>query len=201
MSATRDALVSARVPRDLREDLERIAEADHVELSVVTRKALRMYADWRQRPTAPDLYGPGYGVPGRLALAGGDRGSHHRRAGATEVAAALKIAPKLGTQRRTVLELYEAAGHRGLTADDVVAALPNIAPNGLPRRVTDLLQGGLIGERAVGDPRELAPDEESLDGLVVRLTRHKTPATVYVISRRGRLELEAARDRERKTAA
>lgn len=198
MSATRDALVSARVPRDLRDALERLANARGVDLSVIARAALRAYADHHDLAIPHGLaYGPGL-------LAGSDAGAHRRHGTPTEIAAALKVAPRIGSQRRMVLELYEAAAARGLTADEVCASLPRYPVNGLARRVTDLRQGGLVAPRAVYGRSALAPDEDILTDLpatVVRTTRAGAHATVYAITRHGRLELEAARDRERKTAA
>lgn len=45
MNATRDSTVAARIPHDLRTDLERLALNNEVELSVVVRLALREHAD------------------------------------------------------------------------------------------------------------------------------------------------------------
>lgn len=182
----RDASVAARVPTDLREELEAIAARENVELSIVVRRALRRYADEEAGR-----------VPRRPSLLDGGTGARRRNATATEAAAALKTAPRVGTARFRALADFELAGHRGRTADEVCHALEPAPVNGTARRVTDLLQGGLIR------PLEDFPDGVPIEGgrrgaeLVTRPTRNGALAQVYVITPAGHRALEDARARAR----
>lgn len=205
MTATRDAVVSCRVPLDLRSDLEEVAALEgHGELSLVARAALRAYADHKL----------GRSPVGASMLLGGT-GARRRTSGPTEVAAALKVAPRVGTQRRRVLELYEEVGPIGLTADAVHSCLEgrdfvqqpivslrrHHAVNGIARRVTDLLQGGLIIEKTASGntaDRKAKTDGEGVtqEGVLTRQTRHGAQAIVYVISAAGHRALEDVRARE-----
>jgi hypothetical protein len=96
--------------------------------------------------------------------------------------------------RRRILELY-AESAEGLTANDVCVVLdavsPHVAVNGAPRRVTDLVQGGLIAERTINT------DENEAQGRVyTRQTRHGARARVYQVTEAGIEALRAARARE-----
>lgn len=171
---TDTATISARVPVDLRADLEELARRDgNLELTPIIRAALRQYADARLRPTA---------AAGGL-FDNGQAGAYRKRGRSTERTAAEWVAPRIGTVRARVLKLYADAGDHGLTADDVIQHLDAVARrlrqkapavNGTARRVTDLLQAGMI---------EPALDEDGHER--VRLTAHRTPATVWRITPAG----------------
>jgi hypothetical protein len=187
MTATRDKTIAARVPGDLRDALEELARLDgHGEISITIRAALREYTDRR--------YGRA-GVLDAVALHLDGRGSARRNGTPTEIAAALRAAPRIGTQRRRILELYSRQGAEGFTADDVLRELEHDAtypgfsspaPNGVARRVTDLLQGDLIRPAlTVGT-----------SSWTTRATRHGAQATIYVITAAGIRALEDARQRE-----
>lgn len=119
--------------------------------------------------------------------------------------AAWESTPRAGSQRAIALQHFQNAGAKGLTADDVCALMPQAAVNGLARRVTDLLQGGLI-EPAIyvqgaehgrtyilaglwGARGALKTEGPSLDDVssstATRLTRHKSRANIYVITQAG----------------
>ena len=195
--ATRDATVAARVPHDLREDLEKLAKRDGVELSLVVRRILREGAD-------RELNGEATVLEGLFAA-----GRRSRPSSATEVEARLKAAPRAGTGRFKALAEFELAGARGLTADEVVVKLAPAPHNGTAKRVSELAAGGLIRPvRAVVDPmrdavhdsaRPLAAGERAMDdGLIARVTRADAWATVYVITAAGHRALEDARAKERR---
>lgn len=194
-----DTTIAARIPLDLRQELEdevsrrRAAGelrpgGEPIDLSTVVRQALREHAEAAAgRPPG------GVHVVGRQAglLDNGRPGAQHRDAGNTERAAALKVAARAGTQRRLALEAFEAAGERGLTADEVAVKLAPRPLHSLARRVTDLLQGDLIEPRA-GDT-EPGP-------LLTRTTRAGSAAQVYRITGAGLLALTTKRREERDRA-
>lgn len=192
MTATREAVVSARVPLDLRRELELLASQDgHGELSIVARAALREYTDRRlgRSTGAVDAVVDNLGA----SLLRGGQGAARRHGTATERAAALAQAPRVGSARRRVLELLEDAGARGLTADEAQRALERAAGrgnappvNGTARRVTDLVQGGLATPRL---------DDVDMS-ITTRATRHGAQANVHVITPAGARALETARRRE-----
>jgi hypothetical protein len=81
--------------------------------------------------------------------------------------AALRAAPKSGTQRHALLLKFAAAGARGMTDDEVADAMvwsPNTAR---PRRV-ELLDGGWVGNSGSHRP-----------------SFYDNPATVWVITEQG----------------
>ena len=190
MTATRDATVAARVPLDLRQDLELIAKRTGTDLTHVIRQFLRAGADvelGRAEPPVIERLGP-------------PTGARRRNATPTEAAAALDVAPRLNTQRRRALEHFDDH-RRGLTADEVIAleqaAGRRVAVNGLARRVTDLLQAGAIRELLVGEvwvEGELVADGGAG---ITRQTRNGSQAQVYVITAKGRDWLDAHRAEER----
>lgn len=207
MTPARDATVAARVPHDLRADLEKIAARDGLELSLVIRRILRAGAD---RELNGDV----------TVLAGADglfssTGTARRRGTPTELAAALKVAPRVGTARFNALAAFELAGHRGHTPDEVCALLEPAPVNGTARRVTDLAQahaieplrlvGATAGPRATAAnvQRPLARDEHVLENTdaVVRKTRAGAWAHVYVITPLGHRLLEDARAQHRAKVA
>jgi hypothetical protein len=172
MTATRDSSIAARIPLDLRADLEALAgtEAGH-DLSAVIRRLLREGADQRLGRTPT-------GAAGLLAGPGRSR----RRDPATAKAAASRVAPRAGTQRRRALEAIIRAGAHGATADEVIASMQSggrdVAVNGIARRVADLKEAGAISTianpiTADGDP-------------ITRPTRHGAEAEVYVATELGR---------------
>lgn len=195
MNATRDSSIAARVPLNLRADLELIVSRDgEADLSVVIRKALRRYADERLGRTPA-------GAAGIFEPA---QGAARRRDRSTSTAAAIDVAPRTGSQRRKVLNAYGGAGARGLTADEVMALLEaagaRVVVNGIARRVTDLLQAGAIEalEAAPCGHDELDAVEAGARIYATRPTRNGSAATVYVITAKGRAWLEA--DRQERAA-
>lgn len=180
MTPLRDTTVAARVPLDLRTDLEAVVQRDREpDLTAVLRKALRRYADERLG-RAPA------GAGGLFAPA---QGAARRRDRSTSTQAALDVAPRTGSQRRRALEVIAAMGINGATADEVIRALEQtgqrIAVNGVARRVTDLLQAGAI------EPAPFIHDDGT-PGVIARRTRNGSHATVYVITAKGTAWLQEA---------
>lgn len=189
MTGVRDVSIAARVPLELRADLERLAARDGAtdpaaDLSRVIRRLLRAGADV-ELATGKRIT-PGNGAAGLFAP---QPGKARRRDPATSKAAASRVAPRVGSQRREALELVAAAGERGATADEVIAELERrhpdrrIAVNGIARRVADLKEAGAIDTVLI-----------AADGRVrSRLTRNGAAAEVYVATPLGRAWLEALR--------
>lgn len=189
------AVLSAKVPQDLRDAYETLATRDgHGDLSIPVRAALRAYAEQRLTP-APNL------------LSGGT-GARRRSSTATEAAAALKVAARVGSQRRVALEHFEQAGGRGLTPDELVVLMAPHPHNGVARRVTDLKDGGMVAvvtaepdrgilwARLPGAHRRLRPLnglERAVADVVTRPTRAGARGTVYAITAAGARALEQAR--------
>lgn len=203
MNATRDATVAARIPLDLRNDLEELARRGGVDLSVIIRGALRGYADAALGHHTEAA--AGHRALFAAGLLRGGQGAARRAAGPTERAAALGVAPRVGTARRRALELLEGAGAHGLTADEVQAGLERRAHytgerapavNGTARRVTDLVQGGLARPHLI-EVTSASLADGTAGEVRTRPTRHGAQATVYVITAAGIRALEDARDRER----
>lgn len=222
-----DATVAARVPLDLRKDLEavvdkwrrsgrRYPDGRDVDLSFVQRHALRELTD-RELGRARPLVNMGLGATAGAQADGHDypfppnaAAELERRGGAarssdpstSKDAAALQQPPKVGTQRWRALEAFEAAGDRGLTTDEVVVKLKPAPHNGTARRVTDLLQGGYIEERLEAEVERRAAIATGLAtrlnrGAVERKTRAGAWARVWVITRKGRAALESRRQDQR----
>lgn len=201
----RDASIAARVPANLRADLEALAKRDSVELSIVVRRLLREGAD---RELAGDTERLG------LFAVQPQAGRRRRPSSATEVEARLKAAPRAGTGRFKALAEFELAGARGLTADDAWRKIGG-PQNSVAKRVSELAAGGHIeplrlvgatfgpGARASGQAaRALAAGERAMDdGLVARVTTADAWATVYVITAAGHRALEDARRHVRQEAA
>ena len=139
---------------------------------------------------------------GERTLAGGP-GTHRRNGGAAQRQAAATV--RTGTARHAALGFFVDAAAAGATADEVAEALEDRWPlNTVARRVTDLLQAGLIipvrfhrsepVERAeaafalagVWGNRGLQRGERRLpDGTIGRRTRAKATATVYAVTMTG----------------
>lgn len=164
---------AARLPRDLRDDLEALAKSRDVDLSTVLKMAAREYVD-------RELHGkPGNGAlfrPSPGAARGSDPGTSKR--------AAALVAPRTGSQRRRALWLIADAGQRGMTADEVIERLelearhaghPPPAVNGVAKRVSELAHAGAIVD-----------DGDVIDGPRTRKTRHGSAALVYVATDLGR---------------
>lgn len=184
MTATQDSTVAARIPIDLRADLERLAELKPLEvvngkptMTPHLRRAIREYVDREL----------GNGPAGGAGLFAPANGAVRRHDGATSKRAASQVAPRTGTQRRLALEAIAAAGKRGMTTDEVVVALDGLAaPNSTPRRVTDLLESGAI------EPVPHPVAEHAAAGIpFTRLTRYGSQATVWVATEKGRAWLKA----------
>lgn len=76
-------------------------------------------------------------------------GQAHRDAGDTEQAAAERVRPRTGTQRRRVLAAFVRAYPEGRTDDELVAEL-GLTPNSVRPRRVELVRGGWLvdsGER------------------------------------------------------
>lgn len=179
MTAQHDVTVAARVPLELRAELEQARDtAGDADLSVTIRRALRAEAD-RVLGRAPA------GAAGLFAPAKGSARRHDR---ATSTQAALDVAPRTGSQRRRALAIIEGHGQHGATTDEVIAELEQRAAiegksppavNGVARRVTDLLQADAITPL-------------TLDGAeATRPTRHGSQAIVYVATEKGRAWLRS----------
>lgn len=194
--AVRDATIAARVPVDLREDLERLVERDKrrgsdATLTTVIRRLLRQGADAELAPAV--TYGLNAADYHTLRL---NHAPGRARAGdpGTSRAAARDVAPRAGSQRRRALELIAAAGHHGMTTDEVIAELEAQAirdgrrppaVNGVARRVTDLLQAGAI-TGAVDQLDGVDPVTGSSLVPRTRPTRHGSRATVYIATAHGK---------------
>jgi hypothetical protein len=218
MSPDKDVTIAARVRPDLKADVETVrARLGEKDASVIVRRALTEYVDKVLErgqagpggllPTtfpvnaggaltaetmnaALESMGASIRVRdvGADLLTNGRRGAHRRRPTPTEEAAALAQIGRAGTARRLALEAFERASTRGLTADEVVVELLPRPHNGTARRVTDLLQGGLIEVRM------------SAGKVVERNTRAGSRATVYVINEAGKRALAERRQSERVAA-
>lgn len=238
---SKDATIAARVPLDLRADLELVAhewrragvtypDGRPADLSYVIRLGTRRLADEAivrrdgegRDPTRPGEVRP----PGELAgdpsasvdalrLLPGNGNTAvavdldniatraHRNDPATAKSSAEAVAPRAGSQRRIVLEAFERAGNRGLTADEADHNLACRATVAAPwsgqRRTSELLKAGLLEPRT---DRPQADDEEVGDGLntggdtVTRRTRSGHQATVYRITGDGLLALTRKRREE-----
>lgn len=180
-AAVRDATVAARVPLDLRADLEAIAERDQARdpdatLTTVMRRLLRRGADHElgRSPNGNGLFDP---APGQ-----------HRPGGpATSRRAAEQVAPRTGSHRHLALT-YIAARDQGATADEVIAYFErqgiHIAGNGPARRVSELVKAGAIAPAIETDP------ETGGARIAIRPTRHGLHATVYEATALGRAWLK-----------
>lgn len=193
-----DPTIAARVPATLKAKVLAAARGGNVDASVVIREALDAYL-------TPGARGPSRSAAIAAGILRGGQGAARRNATATERAAALAVAPRVGSQRFRALTCFAYAGAKGLTADEVVVKLAPAPHNGVARRVTDLLQGGLITERTADTAAERAElgahddrlvDDHSRDATpVVRTTRAGAHAQVYIITPAGHRALEAAKAR------
>lgn len=151
--------IAARVPAGLKARLRDAASARGVDASVVIREAVEAYL----APADP------------TGVLRGGQGAARRDARPTARAAALAVAPRVGSQRYRALTKFMGAGDDGLTTDEVCVAIPELPVNGLARRVTDLLQAGFIRPAAyVGTSSP-----------VTRTTRAGAQAQVWVITDKG----------------
>ena len=82
--------------------------------------------------------------------------------------------------------MFVDAAAGGATADEVAAALEDRWPlNTVARRVTDLLQAGLIASVPFGNGALRNGERELPDGTIGRTTRAKATATVYAVTMTG----------------
>lgn len=183
MNATYGVPMAARVPEDLKAAAVAAVHAGQWEdLSTILRLGAGIALKLGRREASAALARLENG--GTLLDPGGT--STHRLGHATERVAADRAGRGAGQSRKEVLELAAAAGSHGITADEVVIALGHRwAVNGLPRRVTDLVQADALEPKTV--------IEEDPPGVVLRLvhrlTRTGSPANVYVITELGRAAL------------
>lgn len=199
-----DSTIAARVPLELRAELDELVAAGHYkDLGSLIRKAVRELADAHTNGHAHGgLFDP-------------RPGAARRTDPSTSKAAALDVAPRAGSQRGRALAIIAGHGDRGATTDQVIAELeqragiegyPPPAVNGVARRVTDLLQaqaiepliarlGGNGWEATTTDYRIRRPAERNEGSVgngpeVTRPTRHGARAIVYVATAKGRRWLE-----------
>jgi triphosphoribosyl-dephospho-CoA synthetase len=103
MTAARPCVLSAKVPLDLRQSVEALAQREgHGEVSIIIRRACRELVD---RELARQAGGNLLDGPGTA----------RRRAVGPEAQAALRVASRAGTARRLALEEFERVGASGLT--------------------------------------------------------------------------------------
>jgi hypothetical protein len=205
-----DSTLAARVPAELRDAVEakrdelrgagvHYPDGREVDLSFVLRVALSRYVgvhDGGLLEVDVDAASPDQLRQAAALLEDGQPGTARKHDRPTAKRAASTVAGRAGTQRRRALELFEVVGARGLTTDEVCAELDDCPVNGVARRVTDLLQGGLIeevyaaGGRVAGEGRAMHGDP------VMRKTRHGSFAQVWRITGEGLLALTAKRKQE-----
>lgn len=163
MTATQTEAIAARIPTDLRAEVDQFKKAQGIgDDSEVVRRALRALLGGAEIPGAESLF------------TGPQRPGAARRGGrATEAAAARRITLRRGT---ACFDVAAQLARRGpLTTDEICAALPERPVNGTARRVTDLLEVGYAEEML--DPRTGEP--------LTRPTRHGASAIVWRLTDRG----------------
>jgi hypothetical protein len=177
MTATvRETTIAARVPVDLRTDLEAIRQrSGDPDLSHTIRRILRAGAD-------RELAGNPTGLLPSRGFANGAKA--HANDPATAKAAAAKLKPpRVNTHRRYALERISHTGADGMTADELICWADE--HDGIPyaislaRRVSELLQADAV---------EPATDPDGLR--VTRPTRAGNRAQAWRITARGRRWLE-----------
>lgn len=174
---TRDATIAARVPHDLRDDLQAVCDqAGDANLTVTLRRLLRSGCDRELNQEEP---------PANLFGARASAGQHHRFDPSTSKSAARDNQPRAGSQRaRLLLHLLDHPA--GLTYDEANArderrGIP-VAGVGFARRATELADAGAIGF--------VTRDGERL----TRKTRHGSEATVYKLTTKGEVWAKALRE-------
>lgn len=183
-AAPHNVTLSARVPATLRAGVA-AAALEGEDQSATVRRLLTLGLD-AQRRAAEALAAPR---------------AKRTPATPTETAAANRKAPRPGTARHLALRYFVRRHERGATADEVHALLMPAPQNSIARRVTDLLEGGMIEPvrwtesiDGAGHPfaragrygtRYLGPDEDRLGDVVARKTRAGSLATVYVLTAAG----------------
>jgi hypothetical protein len=85
-------------------------------------------------------------------------GAHHANPVSTEVQAAEKIGPHLGTLRRTVFDLILKSGDLGMTPDEMIAATGGLDYSIRPR-FNDLWDSGLIKRNGAERPNRRGNNE------------------------------------------
>lgn len=193
MTATYGVPIAARIPQDLK-DAARAAVTGGAweDLSTIVRLgtaiALRLGHDEAGNALARL-------EKGEELLA--RSGTAHRLGHATERLAADRAGRRAGAARLEVLDLANRAGDHGITADEVVAELGHKwAPNGLPRRVTDLVQTHALEQQMLWPTDAVVNAQVDRNGNPAprtRATRTGSPANVYVITDQGRAALAAGR--------
>lgn len=178
--------ISARVTPALRDEIDRSRQGTETQSDTI-RRLLRLALDTERQSNATMTSG----------------GVARNTDPLTAKRAAWEVTPRAGSQRAKALAEFAVARSLGLTADDVCRLMPGTPLNSLSRRVTDLLQGGLIEHatyhRRYPDdiviagtygPRPPASDEAPADpqapiSHLTRKTRNGSPANVYVITPAG----------------
>lgn len=92
-------------------------------------------------------------------------GKARRDAPATSKAAAIKVAPRSGTQRRTLLDRLAQLGTYGATRDELAESL-GMTPNTVRPRLVELMEGGF----AYVDPNQQRPSASGEPAEVLRAT-------------------------------
>lgn len=185
----KDATIAARVPRELRDELE--AKRDElaaagvhypdgrpVDLSYVIRVGLRHYLDEPPGPLAAEGAVSRETPLGRLDT----RPRAHRDGPETGRIAAALAWPGAESSRRKVLDAVRRAGAEGRTSDELVVELRMFSAQ---RRLHDLKRGGWVRPRQEG----VNEGGKFIIRPVRRLTRHKRPADVYVLTAAAEVRL------------
>lgn len=180
-TTTQHVTVSAKIRPDQRAQLDAIAKsAGHGQISHLIRAAIEDFLSSEN---------------GQESLEG--TGTARRLAKEAERMAALKVAPRVGSQRHAALTIFIERGAVGATADEVYRTLQArgfaCKENGMARRVTDLLQGGMIRLQDVTSER--TGDRRELDGTITRATPTGSRATVYVVTGAGMRANAESRDK------
>lgn len=161
MTATQVEQVFARIPSDLRAEIDNYRRAEGCCDAEVVRRALRAFLSGAEIPRAESLF------------TRRTRGAARSYGRVTEKRAAQGVTMRRGTACFDVARLLIECGP--LTTDQVCAMLPERPVNGTARRVTDLLDAGYAAELL-----------DEFNAPVTRKTRNGADAIVWQITLRGR---------------
>lgn len=108
-----------------------------------------------------------YAEPGDRFTRVGDSevGHHHSNPSDTELRGALSVVPKRGDQKKRLLALYRAAGRKGYTDHELVAA------SGLPLSSINSIRASLKKRGLVEDSGERREGPTKLPNIVWRATQ------------------------------
>lgn len=143
---TRDATIAARVPSDLRDDLERACrQAGDVNLTATIRRMLRAACDAELKPLSDT------GATSMLPFAADSSTSRN---------AALDAYPRQGTQRARIIDQLDGIP-LGMTRDELAARL-GMSPNTVRPRIVELMEGGWVEDTGRTRKTPLKRDAEVL---------------------------------------